>query len=128
MGTDIQFGPLETVGVIGGDIYTDPYNPVIAGVYQYQSDFLNHPFTQGAVSLLPVGGIAGGVGRVVSISRYPRAGGYGVNFGRFRLDWHRIRLGGRKTGTDYNLPHLDIAGRTKHWPWHQIDKWWRGVK
>jgi len=71
--------------------------------------------------------LAGSVGAVQFV-RYPNAGGAGFNFGKFRLDWHKIRLGGRKTGKDYNLPHLDIPGKVKHWPWHQISKWWRGVK
>ncbi|MBL7790944.1 MAG: hypothetical protein JNK77_01375 [Saprospiraceae bacterium] len=64
----------------------------------------------------------------VNIVRYPRAKGFGIDFGTFRIDWHRIRLGGRKTGKDYNLPHIDIPGKVKHWPWHQLKKWRRGVK
>ena len=64
---------------------------------------------------------------------YPRAGGRGLSLTRnsnsiFRLDWHRITLGGKKTGRTYNLPHVDIPGKVKHWPWHQIDKWRRGLK
>ena len=76
-----------------------------------------------------IGGAEIGAGAsAIRFLRYPRAGGVGVDFGKFRLDWHRIRLGGRKTGKDYNLPHIDIPGKIKHWPWHQINKWWRGVK
>ncbi|TVR84817.1 MAG: hypothetical protein EA409_00335 [Saprospirales bacterium] len=76
---------------------------------------------------------AGGVGllRILSKARlvqYPNAGGYGIDFGKIRIDWHRFRIGGRKTGSDVNLPHVDIPGKTKHWPWHQLSKWWRGVK
>ena len=74
---------------------------------------------------------AGGAGLLKILSKaplYPHAAGGGIDFGKIRLDWHRVRLGGRKTGTDYNLPHIDIPGKTKHWPWHQLSKWWRGVK
>ena len=59
---------------------------------------------------------------------YPKAGGIGFDFGIIRFDFHKFRLGGKKMGKDYTLPHIDIPGYTKHWPWHQINKWMRGVK
>lgn len=31
-------------------------------------------------------------------------------------------------GKEYTLPQIDIPGYVKHWPWHQINKWMRGVK
>jgi len=59
---------------------------------------------------------------------YP-SGGMGLDFGYLgRFDFHNVRLGGKKIGTDYMLPHFDseLFG-VHHWPWHQIDKWWRGI-
>jgi RHS repeat-associated protein len=44
------------------------------------------------------------------------------------LDWHQFKVGGKKTGSLINRPHLDLPLLgTKHFPWHQIDKAKRGV-
>ncbi|MBN7817460.1 hypothetical protein [Algoriphagus pacificus] len=64
---------------------------------------------------------------VGSFKTYPRANGFGFDFGSIRFDVHTFRLGGRKTGYNVWRPHIDIPGKVKHWPWHQIDKWKRGV-
>jgi RHS repeat-associated protein len=65
----------------------------------------------------------------LSFKIYPNAKGFGFDFGKIRFDAHRFRLGGRKTGYDVWLPHIDVPSRgIKHWPWHQIDKFKRGVK
>ena len=64
-----------------------------------------------------------------SFKVYPNAKGFGFDFKTIRFDAHKFRLGGRKTGYDVWRPHIDIPSRRiKHWPWHQLDKWKRGVK
>ncbi|MFO0449474.1 MAG: RHS repeat-associated core domain-containing protein [Pseudomonadota bacterium] len=68
-----------------------------------------------------------------SFHRYPKAEGLGLNFyvGSERsigIDWHKFRIGGKKTGTMINAPHIDIPNAgVKHFPWHQISKFKRGV-
>ena len=62
---------------------------------------------------------------VTSFRTYPNAKGFGFDFETIRFDWHKFKLGGRKTGKFYNLPHIDIPGKVKHWPWHQLNKWKR---
>ena len=61
---------------------------------------------------------AGGAGLLKILSnarllRYPNAGGTGIDFGNIRLDWHKIRLGGGKTGKDFSLPHVAMPGQNK---------------
>jgi hypothetical protein len=68
-------------------------------------------------------------GGAKSFTYYPSVKGGGWNFGTFRVDAHYLKLGGRKTGTRYWLPHIDSKPfKVKHWPWYQIDKLRRGVK
>ena len=64
-----------------------------------------------------------------SFKPYPNAKGFGFDFNFIRFDAHKFRLGGRKTDFDVWGPHIDIPSKgIKHWPWHQVDKWHRGVK
>lgn len=64
-----------------------------------------------------------------SFKIYPNAKGFGFDFNKVQFDVHKFRLGGRKTGYDVWRPHIDIPSKgVKHWLWHQIDKWKRGVK
>ncbi len=75
-----------------------------------------------------------GTGQGISIRTYPRAKGIGLNAtvnGKrtIGLDIHKIRVGGRKTGTDIIAPHIDLPQHgIKHFPIKQIDKAIRGVK
>ncbi len=69
----------------------------------------------------------------INVRYYPNAKGVGLNILKngerlIGFDWHRFKLGGKKTGKFYNLPHLDIGDNISHWPWKQLDKWNRGVK
>lgn len=79
------------------------------------------------------GSMASGLRLGLIVRRYANAGGAGVNVTKageryIGLDWHRFKVGGRKTGTFINRPHVDIPSQgVKHWPWHQIDKLKRGV-
>lgn len=74
-----------------------------------------------------------GLGYGLNLRYYPNASGIGLNVTRnsqriLGLDWHRFKIGGRKTGRFINRPHIDIPGKgVKHWPWHQLDKWKRGM-
>ena len=48
--------------------------------------------------------------------QYPNAGGVGIGLNKgtrnlVRFDIHTIKKGGRA------LPHVDIPGKVKHWPW-----------
>jgi RHS repeat-associated protein len=50
--------------------------------------------------------------------RYPNAGGGGINIlnnGKRAIgfDWHKFKVNGKQV----NLPHIDIPGIVKHWPW-----------
>jgi RHS repeat-associated protein len=100
-------------------------------VLRGQAAFLDHPITQGTITGLSflVGGGYFQLG--VKATYYPRAKGVGVVVTRaherlISLDAHFIRLGGRKTGRDLFLPHIDTPA-AKHIPWKQIDKFRRGV-
>ena len=119
-------------GISVGGVEWDTWDSISAGLVTVDLA-LAGPTGEGIIPAIMIQGFKRGGPRLlsagwkISLRRYPKAGGIGMDFGKFRLDWHRIRLGGHRTGKDYNLPHLDIPGKTKHWPWHQIDKWWRGV-
>ena len=73
-------------------------------------------------------------GQSISFHRYPNSNGGGLNLyidgeRSIGFDWHRFKVGGKKTGTFVNRPHIDIPDAdVKHFPWHQIDKARRGVK
>jgi hypothetical protein len=83
--------------------------------------------TYGTISALGIAGFH------IRTFYYPNGNGKGIGLNKgneniIRVDWHDIKLGGRTTGEIYNLPHIDMPGRFKHFPWHQVDKWMRGVK
>lgn len=71
--------------------------------------------------------------QTIAIHGYPRAGGGGLSMGvngerTVGLDYHTMRLGGRKTGRDMMLPHIDLNQLgIKHFPWKQLDKFKRGL-
>jgi RHS repeat-associated protein len=53
--------------------------------------------------------------------KYPNAGGAGLNIlneGKriIGFDWHKFKIDGEWA----NLPHIDIPGIVKHWPWSQL--------
>ena len=64
------------------------------------------------------GSVAGKAGFSAWARRYPNAGGGGVGINRYdqniiRADWHPFKLNDQIV----NLPHIDIPGIVKHWPW-----------
>lgn len=70
----------------------------------------------------------------IRILKYPNAKGYGINTyvngeRTIGLDWHQFKIGGKKNGVLINRPHIDLPqNNIKHFPWHQINKYKRGVK
>ena len=85
-----------------------------------------------ATTLIPVS-VAKGLRYGLNFRYYANAKGAGLNITKnsdriLGIDWHKFKIGGRKTGKIINRPHIDIPNKgVKHWPWHQIDKWKRGV-
>lgn len=86
-----------------------------------------------AATLMPIGA-AKTAGYGLNFRYYANAKGVGMNVTKHNnrllgMDWHKFKIGGKKTGTFINRPHIDIPNKgVKHWPWHQLDKWKRGVK
>ena len=74
--------------------------------------------TAATLSCAAAGSSAVRSGYDIWFRRYPKAGGGGIGLDRYgkniiRADWHRWG----KNGNIKNRPHIDIPGKTKHWPW-----------
>ena len=85
------------------------------------------------IALGLTGGYVRAIGYGFNFRYYHNAIGVGANITKhgqrvFGLDYHRFRIGGKKLGRDVWRVHIDIPAKgVKHFPWHQIDKWKRGV-
>ena len=105
----LTLGTSRTYRVQNGLEYIDP----CSGAYE-AGNYLGAGIHFVALS----GAAAERLGLSAWFRRYPNANGIGIGLNRLgknviRFDWHEFKLGGQIV----NLPHIDIPGILKHWPW-----------